>query len=445
MANCEHPPPNSGFAPRRLYQNQNGTAPGQPIIGGGGGVQILTNKDNLEQLHQQQAHQSVPPPHPIQGQGAAKQHAGHASGGGGQKFNKKDKTAEVIMNMDKLTIEESLKMHDSNNLAMKTPVSILQELLSRRGITPSYELIQMEGAIHEPTFRYRVSFNDKEVPFTAMGAGRSKKEAKHSAARALIDKLTGVQLPESQANDVDANSNCGGGGGGGGGDSKGGYTEKVMGNPIGWLQEMCMSRRWPPPTYETEMEVGLPHERLFTIACTILNFREMGKGKSKKIAKRFAASKMWQRLQENPLDNSQVTDAFRAALDDENRNFSSYYGDLKDMQVPTITSQHSHKVSQFHKSLKNAAGEKLTKLQKTCLKAPTLNHIQLLADIATENQFEVTYVDIEEKTISNQCQCLVQLSTLPVAVCHGSGPAQADAQRHAAQNALEYLKIMTKK
>ena len=82
---------------------------------------------------------------------------------------------------------------------MKTPVSILQELLSRRGITPSYELVQIEGAIHEPTFRYRVSFNDKEVPFTAMGAGRSKKEAKHSAARALIDKLTGVQLPETNS------------------------------------------------------------------------------------------------------------------------------------------------------------------------------------------------------------------------------------------------------
>lgn len=88
---------------------------------------------------------------------------------------------------------------DANGVAMKTPVSLLQELLSRRGITPSYELVQIEGAIHEPTFRYRVSFNDKDVPFTAMGAGRSKKEAKHSAARALIDKLTGVQLPETQA------------------------------------------------------------------------------------------------------------------------------------------------------------------------------------------------------------------------------------------------------
>lgn len=45
---------------------------------------------------------------------------------------------------------------------MKTPVSVLQEVLSKRGITPSYELVQIEGEIHEPTFRYRVSFNDKD-------------------------------------------------------------------------------------------------------------------------------------------------------------------------------------------------------------------------------------------------------------------------------------------
>lgn len=77
---------------------------------------------------------------------------------------------------------------------------------------------------------------------------------------------------------------------------------------------MCMSRRWPPPTYETETEVGLPHERLFTIACTILNFREVGKGKSKKIAKRMAAHKMWTRLQETPIDNNQLIETMGTDL-----------------------------------------------------------------------------------------------------------------------------------
>lgn len=81
-----------------------------------------------------------------------------------------------------------------------------------------------------------------------------------------------------------------------------------MGNPIGWLQELCMFRRWPPPTYETEMEDGLPHERQFTIACVVLKNREIAQGKSKKVAKRQAAQKMWLRLQEHPLDPNQINE-----------------------------------------------------------------------------------------------------------------------------------------
>ena len=46
---------------------------------------------------------------------------------------------------------------------------------------------------------------------------------------------------------------------------------------------------------------------------------------------------------------------------------------------------------------------------------------------------------------SGQNQCLVQLSTLPVAVCYGTGATVKEAQSAAAHNALEYLMIMTKK
>lgn len=81
----------------------------------------------------------------------------------------------------------------------KTPVSVLQELLSRRGITPKYELVQIEGAIHEPIFRYRVYLN---ADYIAIGTGRSKKEAKHAAARNLLDLLAGKQSKE-QANTSD--------------------------------------------------------------------------------------------------------------------------------------------------------------------------------------------------------------------------------------------------
>lgn len=69
----------------------------------------------------------------------------------------------------------------------------------------------------------------------------------------------------------------------------------------------------------------------------------------------------------------------------------------------------------------------------------------MLQDLAVQMDFEVTYVDIEEKTLDDKHQCLVQLSSMPVAVCHGTGENIRDAQVNAALNALEYLKVMTKK
>lgn len=39
---------------------------------------------------------------------------------------------------------------------------------------------------------------------------------------------------------------------------------------------MCMSRHWPQPRYEMVNEEGLPHERLFTIACVVFKHREIG-------------------------------------------------------------------------------------------------------------------------------------------------------------------------
>lgn len=44
-----------------------------------------------------------------------------------------------------------------------------------------------------------------------------------------------------------------------------------------------------------------------------------------------------------------------------------------------------------------------------------------------------------------QFQCLVQLSSMPVAVCQGVGRSKDEARSMAAHNALQYLKIMTRK
>ncbi|KAF6209125.1 hypothetical protein GE061_014868 [Apolygus lucorum] len=337
---------------------------------------------------------------------------------------------------DSLPLEEAAKL-ELQSMPSKTPVSVLQELLSRRGSTPKYELVQVEGAIHEPTFRYRVTVGE----VLAMGTGRSKKEAKHAAAKAILDKLTGNvednRLSNSNTNLNEMVRSI----------SSQGQSGNMVPNPIGVLQELCMSRRWPPPAYETEFEEGLPHERLFTISCIVFRHKETGTGKSKKIAKRLAAHNMWQSLTNLPVDNNS------ASLDEDDmltRHFSdglkisSEWEELRRAKISTVTREHTQTISQFHKNLKTSEGPKLNDLKGASLKDSDINFVQFLQEIATEQNFDVTYVDIEEKSISGMFQCLVQLSTLPVAVVHGSGPSSKDAQTSAALNALQYLKLMTK-
>lgn len=157
-----------------------------------------------------------------------------------------------------------------------------------------------------------------------MGVGRSKKEAKHAAAKALIDKLTGLNLSDSFYQQNKSFNSNGSPGAIAATTTNTNFDEKnQMGNPIGVLQEFCMSKHWPPPQYEVEVEVGLPHERQFTIGCLVLKFREVGMGKSKKIAKRQAAQKMWERLQSQPLDQAEVV---QSCIDEANDEVSCSSG-----------------------------------------------------------------------------------------------------------------------
>lgn len=45
-------------------------------------------------------------------------------------------------------------------------------------------------------------------------------------------------------------------------------------------------------------------------------------------------------------------------------------------------------------------------------------------------------------SLSGLHQCLVELSTQPATVCHGSGASRDGARSQAARNALQYLRIM---
>ena len=67
----------------------------------------------------------------------------------------------------------------------KTPISVLQEICTKRNLTPNYELLVNEGPVHEPLFVFQVTAGE----WSANGKGTSKKRAKHNAAYMLLVRL----------------------------------------------------------------------------------------------------------------------------------------------------------------------------------------------------------------------------------------------------------------
>ncbi|KAH9369841.1 hypothetical protein HPB48_004033 [Haemaphysalis longicornis] len=317
---------------------------------------------------------------------------------------------------------------------------VTQELCARNCLTPEYKLLSVEGAVHAPTFMY------------------SKKKSKHAAARVILEKLLAddgpfakyraavmEDLPSMDATDVVATavgemapSNNGlpgssplvggaplaGGGSTGTGSSAGTEEDGIAGNPVGELQELCMKLRWRPPFYETVIEDGLPHERTFGISCLVNNLNEMGEV--------WGARSGRARGRGGGGPCSTVL-----------REAKSYMG-LKEQNISALTPRHSQQVGQLLRQLQASDGVRLAGLQGTSLSTAGLDYVGLLREIADEQSFEVTYVPIEELSPDGKHQCLVQLTSLPLAVCFGTADTAEQAQVAAARSALQYLKIMTK-
>ncbi|CAO2600632.1 RISC-loading complex subunit TARBP2 [Lemmus lemmus] len=278
----------------------------------------------------------------------------------------------------------------------KTPISLLQEYGTRIGKTPVYDLLKAEGQAHQPNFTFRVTVGDT----SCTGQGPSKKAAKHKAAEVALKHLKGGSmlepaLEESRQPPVSPQqSEC---------------------NPVGALQELVVQKGWRLPEYMVTQESGPAHRKEFTMTCRVERFIEIGSGTSKKLAKRNAAAKMLLRVHTVPGVSSRL-DGLR------NRG-------------PGCTWD----------SLRNSMGEKILSLRSCSVGSlGTLGSAccSVLNELSEEQAFHVSYLDIEELSLSGLCQCLVELSTQPATVCHGSATTREAARGEAARRALQYLRIM---
>ncbi|KAG7259163.1 hypothetical protein CRUP_005391 [Coryphaenoides rupestris] len=313
----------------------------------------------------------------------------------------------------------------------KTPISLLQEYGTRIGKTPVYDLLKAEGQAHQPNFTFRVSVGD----ISCTGQGPSKKAAKHKAAEAALKMLkgglgglvgvsvgeegfTGVdEAVEEDSHQIEMKTSS--------------TSQQSECNPVGALQELVVQKGWRLPEYTVTQESGPAHRKEFTMTCRVERFVEIGSGTSKKLAKRNAAAKMLARIHDVPVDLRTPNEA-----DPEDDTFTMNMGSRAE-------SGKCKGLGCTWDSLRNSAGEKILQLRSHPLgPAPDCSACSLLTDLSEEQRFDVSYLDLEQRSRSGLCQCLVELSTQPITVCHGFAPNTDAARANAAHNALQYLKIM---
>ncbi|XP_032204309.1 RISC-loading complex subunit TARBP2 isoform X3 [Mustela erminea] len=294
----------------------------------------------------------------------------------------------------------------------KTPISLLQEYGTRIGKTPVYDLLKAEGQAHQPNFTFRVTVGDTSCTDSSLPEDIPVIPA--AAAATPVPSAVPTRNPpmEVQPPVSPQQSEC---------------------NPVGALQELVVQKGWRLPEYTVTQESGPAHRKEFTMTCRVERFIEIGSGTSKKLAKRNAAAKMLLRVHTVPLD---ARDGNEAEPDDD--HFSIGVGSRLDglrNRGPGCTWD----------SLRNSVGEKILSLRSCSLGAlgalgPAC--CSVLSELSEEQAFHVSYLDIEELSLSGLCQCLVELSTQPATVCHGSATTREAARGEAARRALQYLKIM---
>ncbi|PIK62433.1 putative RISC-loading complex subunit [Apostichopus japonicus] len=274
-----------------------------------------------------------------------------------------------------------------------TPVSVLQELCAKKGVTPQYDTIGQEGDSHQPIFTIRCIAGGS----MGSGQGHSKKDAKQAAAKDLLEQL-GVDtsaFESQQSNSVDE-----------------------VTNPVGQLQELVTRLGLRRPQYEADVETGSANDRRFIISVTVGDYTKQGCEKNKRLAKRKAAEEMLEYIQS--LSES-----------DPGLGRVETVTDSK----PKKKSRHSQKSSALS-NLPKANGPHVTRL-RSCYDYASVH--EMLQGVAEELQFQVVYTLLNEKNTDDMFQCLIHMSTSPESVCFAVGATEDEAKTTAATNAIKYL------
>ncbi|KAK2587046.1 hypothetical protein KPH14_011000 [Odynerus spinipes] len=335
----------------------------------------------------------------------------------------------------------------------KTPVSILQEMMVKKHMVPDYVLIHDGGGTHMNTFTYRVTCEG----LSATGTGRSKKDAKHEAAKAMLETIAAhrgyPQLPASPAQSpvrtplpaaAPASPRIG--------------ANVPFVNAIGALQALCIDNTLEEPQYIPISDEGPPHARIFTYQCVLSTFKEEGIATTKKQAKHEAARKMLNRikdlvddpnlLQRNTKNSqSKISDIIASNIAKER------YPELS--KLPTKKVKLGLKISDYHIKLKNSFTPDECKELLEHLNSIIVNSDKKDVDEIvnfTQNKFQdilaTSDVEITVETLQTSKEGIfmvaMRLSASPILVQCGTGKTENEAKFNAILNLINTIICLLK-
>lgn len=162
----------------------------------------------------------------------------------------------------------------SLNTPEKTPVTMLQEFCAKNKIVaPYFEELAGESSLLSKNFKCKAAVLYQGESKEAIGTGLSKKSAKHSAARCLLE-LLGLKFDWT--------------------------TSEVDHDTVSTLQQMCVARNYCTPAYEDIQVTGPSHCPEFTLRCTVASLVREAKAPTKKLAKQMVAKEIIQFIQDSP-------------------------------------------------------------------------------------------------------------------------------------------------
>ncbi|XP_043493171.1 RISC-loading complex subunit TARBP2-like isoform X1 [Polistes fuscatus] len=317
----------------------------------------------------------------------------------------------------------------------KTPVSILQEMMVKKKMIPNYDLIHDGGGTHVNTFTYRVSCEG----LTATGTGRNKKDAKHEAAKAMLEKIAAhrayPQLPASPAQSpvrspiptvVPASPRI--------------PPNEPFINAIGALQSVCGDNCLEEPKYISISDEGPPHAKIFTYQCILSMFKEIGVATTKKQAKHEAARKMLNRIKDL------VVISYPELLNDDYDvvNSSSNASKISQKKVNL-----GLKISEYHLALKKfitlmekeiLTDLKLIKLDMDKSELPD-DILKRLETILTPLAISYNVTSLVSNVSDNFIVC-IDLDTSPSIVQCGMGKSKEEATFKAIAEIIDCLIIL---